>query len=238
LLLNPPSMTSIPSPPPDQLCRGRYDLIIFDFDGTLADSFLGFVEAMEDAVRVFKYRSIPREELPAIRRKSAREIMKLLGVRWWQLPRLSRHLRQHLAASRSRIQLFPGIDSMLEELSAMGLHLALVTSNSEENVRAILGERLAGLFETYECGTSLFGKASRFRKVRRRFKIPKDRVLCIGDERRDAEAAHTAGLPFGAVAWGYAEAETLVQTRPRHLFREICEIRTAIENTAPVDSLS
>lgn len=205
-----------------------YELVIFDFDGTLADSFPCFLEAMSEVAREMRLRPVAEEELPALRRLSAREIMKRLGLRWWRLPRVARLLRQRMHAQIGTIALFPGIAGMLEDLSRSGTRLALVTSNSEENVRTVLGPQLAALFSTYECSTSLFGKARRFRRICRRSKVAPGSILCIGDELRDADAARAENLAFGAVAWGYAEADVLAQTRPAHLFREPHEITAAV----------
>ncbi|MGB8170665.1 MAG: HAD hydrolase-like protein, partial [Chthoniobacteraceae bacterium] len=149
------------------------------------------------------------------------------GLRWWRLPRVARLLRQRMREIGG-ITLFPGIGEMLSDLHHRGVALVLVTSNSEENVRSILGPELAALFSTYECSVSLFGKALRFHRICRRSELPRAAILCIGDELRDADAARAEKLAFGAVAWGYAEASVLEQTRPAHLFWNPREIISSI----------
>jgi phosphoglycolate phosphatase len=102
--------------------------------------------------------------------------------------------------------------------------IAVVSSNSEANVRAILGPELAGRIGCFECGASVFGKAARFRKVARRSGISPPETLCIGDEIRDLEAARRAGIAFGAAGWGFTRADALQARRPDVLFTSIEEI--------------
>jgi phosphoglycolate phosphatase len=113
-----------------------------------------------------------------------------------------------------------------------GLRLAIVSSNSEATIRSILGAELAGLVDHYGCGAAIFGKAAKFKAVVKAARIAKDRVLCIGDETRDIEAAREAGLACGAVEWGYATRRALADHSPTMMFSAMDEIisRVAASN--------
>jgi phosphoglycolate phosphatase len=102
--------------------------------------------------------------------------------------------------------------------------LGIVSSNSEENIRAILGPDQARLIGVFECGASLFRKARRFRKALQRTGIGAGETITVGDEIRDLEAAREAGIAFGAVAWGYTDAEALRALAPAFLFHQPAEI--------------
>jgi len=84
-----------------------------------------------------------------------------------------------------------------------------VSSNSEHNVRQVLGPELSALIAEFDCGMSIFGKASRIRKVLKNAGLKASDAIYIGDQDTDAEAAHKVGMPFGAVHWGYARIESL-----------------------------
>jgi phosphoglycolate phosphatase len=126
----------------------------------------------------------------------------------------------HGLAARDAADLAPfaGIPALLARLRAGGIDLALVSSNREDVVRRVLGAPSAGLIGTYACGTSVFGKARRFRAVVRGSGLSSSAVLCLGDELRDHAAATQAGLDFGAVTWGYTRAPALAAAGPAHLF--------------------
>jgi phosphoglycolate phosphatase len=201
-----------------------YRLVIFDFDGTLADSFPWFLTIVNSVAEKYRFRKIAPDEVEGLRGLGAREIVKSFEVPTWKLPFIARHMRKLKAQHQSEISLFPGVDRMLRDLKAQGLTLAIVTSDSEPNVRATLGAANAACIDVFACGASLFGKAAKFRSVLKRTGVPPAETLTIGDEMRDAVAAAEAGIPFGAVAWGYATADALARTQPAEMFRTMDEI--------------
>lgn len=205
----------------------RYRLLIFDFDGTLADSFPRFLEQMRQTGEHFGLRPIDEETLEALRSLGAREIIRYLGIPAWKVPLVARFMRRLMAADLTKTRLFPGMDEMLSRLVESGYQLAIVSSNAEANIRAVLGTESAGRIGAYACGASLFGKAAKFRKVLKLTGVPASQALTIGDEIRDFESAREAGLDFGAVAWGYTKVEALENLRPAFVFRRPEEILEA-----------
>jgi phosphoglycolate phosphatase len=123
-----------------------------------------------------------------------------------------------------RIALFPGVEELLARLARAGRVVSIVSSNSEGNIRTILGDQNSGLIHIYECGASLFGKARRFRRVLKRTGLQPSEGICIGDEIRDIEAARKEGIGFGAVSWGYTHVDALRQTAPDIVFSSPAEI--------------
>jgi phosphoglycolate phosphatase len=195
-----------------------YKLVIFDFDGTLADSAGWFARELGPLARRFGFRAVTEAELEALRGCDTRRIMARLGVPAWKVPFIARHMRRRMAEDAETIPLFPGAKALLRRLAGQGVRLGVVSSNSGANVRRVLGPEAAALVEHYACGASLFGKAAKFRKVLRCAGVRPDEALCIGDETRDIEAAREAGVACGAVAWGYATREILAKGGPTWLF--------------------
>lgn len=202
----------------------RYRLLIFDFDGTLADSFPWFVATINTVADRFGFRKIDDGEFDLLRGLSAREMVRRLGIPTWKLPLIARHMQKLKSRDRDAIALFPGVDTLLRQLAEHGVVLAIVSSNSEDNVRRILGPELTPLIHHYACGASLFGKTSSFRKVLRRSGIAPREALCVGDELRDLEAARETGIPFGAVTWGYTTADALRAHAPEEFFERVGQI--------------
>jgi phosphoglycolate phosphatase len=206
----------------------KYRLLIFDFDGTLADSYPWFVATINTVADRYGFRRIDDGELDQLRGYSAREMVRRLGIPAWKLPLIARHIRKLKSRDRDAIGIFPGVDPLLRQLAGQGIMLAVVSSNSEENVRRVLGPELAPLVHHYACGASLFGKAASFRKVLRQCDVALAETLCVGDELRDLEAAREAGIPFGAVTWGYTNAEALRAQAPEAVFERVEEIAEAV----------
>lgn len=202
----------------------RYRMAIFDFDGTLADSGDWFLSIADDLADRFRFRKVAPEEVEQLRGRTTREVIRYLGIPRWKLPMIARYLHRLLADQTDRIPLFEGVEAMLAGLQAAGVRLALVTSNAEDNARAILGDANVARFEQLECGASLFGKAPRYRRVLRRAGLEPGDVLSIGDETRDITAARKVGIDTAAVLWGYARRDILTALNPTLLFESPAEV--------------
>jgi phosphoglycolate phosphatase len=202
----------------------RYRLVILDFDGTLADSLPWFSRVINDVADRYRFKRPATDEADTLRAMDAHTLMRHLGIPAWKMPLIVRHMRQRKSQELDQTRLFDGVDRMLRRISDASIALALVSSNSEPNVRTILGAETASLIRYYECGASLFGKASRFRRVLRRSGTPARDAICIGDEIRDFGAAQKAGIAFGAATWGFTTAEALIARSPSMVFRSVDDI--------------
>ena len=200
-----------------------YALVIFDLDGTLADSFAWFLRVVNGVARAYHFKPITDDAVEPLRRAGSREILRRLEVPLWKLPAIARHMRALKREQVDSITLFPGAAAVLRSLSGAGLTLALVSSDSEENARRQLGDS-AACFSHFACGASIFGKAAKFRRIVRRAGVPHARTIAIGDEVRDIEAARAAGIACGAVAWGFAAPETLAALGPDMMFERMEDV--------------
>jgi len=198
-------------------------LVIFDFDGTLADSFPWFLDVFDAIADRFDFQRLDRSNIAALRHLDARELMRRHGVPLWKVPMIAAHARTLQARDLHRIKLFDGVADVLDLLADRGVQTAVVTSNARGNVEAVLGES-ASRIRHYACGASLFGKAAKFRTLIKAVRAAPHETLAIGDEVRDIDAARACGLRTGAVTWGYSAAERLAAERPDYLFRAPAEI--------------
>ena len=198
--------------------------MIFDFDGTLADSFPWFLHVFDTLAERYRFKPLAEHEGATLRGLSARQIIQQLGIPAWKLPLIARHARMLAKRDRAHITLFPGVNTMLAELAEAGITLAVVSSNSEETVRHILGLESAARITYYACGASVFAKQAHFRRVLKWSGVRPAAALYVGDEIRDYEAATAVGMPFGAVAWGYTTVEALTVCAPVDVFHHVEDI--------------
>lgn len=209
-----------------------YRLVIFDFDGTLADSFPWFLEVFDHMAERFGFENPDRSHLVELRRLGPRELLKRLKVPLLKLPAIASYAQKLQNQQIAKIALFDGMAEVLRELKARGVTVAVVTSNDADNVSAVLGSELSGLIDHYSCGSSLFGKAAKFKSVLRAFKAIPAESLSIGDELRDIEAARKVGIAAGAVTWGYAHEDSLLSAKPDHVFAKPADILNVNAMTA------
>ncbi len=212
-----------------------YQLVIFDFDGTLADSAGWIRRVINDVAQRYRFRSVTDEEFESLRGADTRAVMAHLGVSKWKLPFIARHIRGLMARDTDQIPLFAGVPEMLEALEREGVVIAIVSSNAEANVRAILGPENSARIRHFGCGVGLFGKRARFCEVVRKIGVPLEAVIAIGDEVRDIEAAVAAEIAAGAVSWGYATPEILRAREPKAMFESVAEMQDMLlaARTAP-----
>ena len=194
-------------------------LIIFDFDGTLADTLPLFAGVFDQAADKYGFKRMERGRQQELRRLDARQMMALHEVPLWKVPAIATFMRAAMGRSVGEIRLFDGMADVLRTLKARGVMLAVVSSNSRSNVVNVLGPELAGLFSRFECGASLFGKLPKIRKVLAATGVAREHTMLVGDEIRDARVSAEAGIDFGAVAWGFNTVETLMAENPSRVFR-------------------
>ena len=192
--------------------------VIFDFDGTLSNSGDWFLTVVDHLAERYNFRRVSDDEVERLRHRPTREVIDYLGIPRWKLPFIANYTRKLVGRNVDKIELFPGIDELLARVAEAGVRMALVTSNAEANARAILGPGNAARFEMFAAGSSLFGKAPKFRKVLKAMGLSAAETLSVGDETRDIDAAQEVGMRSGAVLWGYAAEDALAAVGPDVLF--------------------
>lgn len=192
--------------------------IIFDLDGTLADSFRVGIEIANKLAKKYKYE--PIVDSPVIRDLSFKEFLvshlKLGRIRLllWAM-----EIKRIISKRSSDIDIFPGIKEMLEELSK-NYKLGILTSNSTNNALTILEKNGIGhYFSFMYTNCSAFGKWRHLRKLLKTEEYKKEEVVYVGDEIRDVDSCVKIGLPIIAVTWGANSVKTLREAGA-HYFAE------------------
>lgn len=198
-----------------------YRLVIFDFDGTLADSLPWLERVFGELADEFGFHRPDAGEMERLRHTPPREALAILRVSRWKMPFIAARARRRMSRELETIRTFPGVEEALRQLYDAGVMLALVSSNSRRNVERVLGAPTAARIVHWACGAALLGKAALFRRVLARSGLPAREVLCVGDEIRDAQAARAAGIAFGAVGWGYNELAALQGEAPAEVFERV-----------------
>lgn len=210
-----------------QRAMPNYSLAIFDFDGTLADSFPWFITSLDQTTEHFGLTRVDPTQIELLRELSSRDALNHLGVPMLKLPAISIYMRNLFAEGIQDIPMFPAASETLFALHEAGVKLALVSSNAENNVRHVLGAA-ADIVDHYACGSSLWGKAEKFKSVLRSLRQSPARTIGIGDEIRDIEAARKAGLAAGSITFGYNARKALAAAHPDCLFDNYDELKQAV----------
>lgn len=206
----------------------KYDFVAFDFDGTLANTVPWYESVIDSVAEKYNFNKVAEHERERLRHCDSHEVMRHLGIPVWKMPMIVSHVRRLMEAATPEVNLFDGAAGNLRKLSAAGVGLAIVSSNSLENVRRVMGADLATLVDYFECGVSVFGKAGKLTRLLKTVRVRRDRMILIGDELRDLEAAKAARIRAGAVAWGYNRISILKTRQPDEIFFHMEEMSEKI----------
>ncbi len=202
----------------------QYKLVVFDFDGTLADSFACFISTINIAAERFRFSPIEPTKLDELGRCNAHQLMACLGLSWWKIPLVARAMRRLMLARIDEVKLFDGVDWLFLALKQAELDIAIVTSNSEAYVRQVLGDTKIAQLAYLFCDATLFGKKAKLKSLLQKSKLSSREILCVGDESRDAEAAASMGMDFIGVSWGYTNPAELQRHVGPMLCNEMCDV--------------
>jgi phosphoglycolate phosphatase-like HAD superfamily hydrolase len=194
----------------------RVRTAIFDFDGTVADTFDAVISVLNTLAAEYGYRTADPAEVQQLRGLPPIEVAQRLGVAWPKVPQIVARVRKEMMRSMPLVRPCEGMPETLQALQARGLSLGLLTSNSRENVDLFLASHPIA-FEFISTGSGLWGKHRRLAAVLRRRKLLASETAYVGDEVRDIEAGRKLGMPVVAVAWGYTTQALLAQHNPNAL---------------------
>ncbi len=190
--------------------------IIFDFDGTLANTLSTLIGIYNNyIVKEFRCKPFDHSRLEEFQKRRPSEFMKEFGVTPLKLPFIAVRARNLLKQEMPNVEAFQGIVHMIHQLKEKGIQLGIVTSNSEKNARLFLQRyQIEQYFDFVNGGRSLISKKKALTKVIKNYQIDTKKVLYIGDEIRDISSCREVGIPVAAVMWGNHHPELLRAHQP------------------------
>ena len=213
--------------------------ILFDFDGTIADTYQAIANITNQLSTEFGYKTLSQEELLLIKNLSSREIVKLSEISIFKLPFLVRRVRLELSKEIAELTPIQNIAEVLSELKQLGYVLGIVTSNDQENAEIFLQKNdLAHLFDYIYSGTAIFGKHRVINQAVKEHGLKKSEVIYVGDETRDIRSARKSHISVVAVSWGFNAGEILREHQPDYLVDHPSELLGAIADWQSRNSTS
>jgi phosphoglycolate phosphatase len=215
----------------------RFDLIAFDWDGTLFDSTALIVHSIQAACRDLGL-PVPDDEraswviglsLHGAMAHAVPEITKE------QIPQMVERYRFHYLARQHDLTLFPGVLEMLNALKKRHHWLAVATGKSRAGlVEALHAVELKGLFDGTRTADETRSKPDpqMLNELMRQFGTTPDRTLMIGDTTHDLQLAANAGAPSVAVAYGAHQPSEFAAHSPLVVAKTVAELAAWLEQHA------
>lgn len=204
--------------------------LLFDFDGTLADTLAEAVAILNRIGPEYDIRKINPEELEKVRKMSAREVIAYSGLPLLKIPFIITRVKNELRKNIEKIEPAKDIKEVMKELASEKYEMGIVTSNFKENVEKFLELNDMNFFSYIHSETNIFGKGQTLKKVMTEQGLDPKKVIYFGDEVRDIDAARSAGIRIISVAWGFNVEESLRKHSPDWLVKKPQEILDILEN--------
>ena len=202
-----------------------YKAIIFDFDGTIADT-------MEEGRRIFNaiapdqgIKTIAKEDMEGFRGYSINEFIAHMGISKLKLPVFIARGTMMMRKSIGGLPLIEGMEDVLKKLRPEVQHFGILTSNAVENVEVFLESHgIRGLFDFIWSTSKLTGKSRYLLSAKKQYQLKAEEILYVGDEVRDLKAAKKAGVGSLGVTWGFNSRAALEAEQPDHLLDTPAEL--------------
>lgn len=206
-------------------------VIIFDFDGTIADTYDTFVEIVNELSGEFGYDPVNEADLERLKHLSSMEIVKEANIPLIKIPFILKRVKTELTKRTNKLTPIEGIEDCLLTLKKQEYQLGIVTSNSKENVTAFLdNNQLIDTFNFIYSGTTLFGKHKVINQVLRNYQLNPNEVMYVGDETRDIQSAKKSKVVMVAVGWGFNSPQALAKYNPDFLIDQPQSLAKIVES--------
>jgi phosphoglycolate phosphatase len=207
----------------------RYQLVVFDWDGTLMDSTAGIAESIREAARDLGLpvpaRAAASHVIGLGLRDSLRSAVPSLPER--RYAEFVEAYRRHFAIEQQRMELFPGVRELLDELRASGRILAVATGKSRRGLdQALVATELAPYFAASRCADETTPKPdpAMLLELLQELEAPPGGALMVGDTSHDLEMARGAGVDAVAVSYGAHAVDALRALAPRACVASVAEL--------------
>lgn len=184
-------------------------IIIFDFDGTIADTVPHIFEAASELAVAHGLKHLTREDFEMLRGMTPGQIISYFKIPLYKIPALVREGQQKLKKHMTDVSYIKGMPETLVQLITDGYTLGILTSNSTENVEKFLHDNKLVPFHFIHSQKNLFGKDHALKQVMKKYAIRVQDAVYVGDEVRDVEACLKIGLDVVSVTWGFNSRNVL-----------------------------
>ncbi len=204
--------------------------ILFDFDGTLADTSQVLLKTYPVIAKKYGLHIPSVEEIEQLRQYPIRVRMKKMGIPFYYAPRILNDARSACLEYMDTCPHFTGVKELLADLSREGLVIGILSSNSAENIRRFLRTNDLGRFDMVYVTRSLFRKHKAINQIISRHNLKKEETLYVGDELRDIVACKRVPVKIIAVTWGYDSLSLLKKGHPDYIADRPAEILTIVQD--------
>ena len=215
----------------------RFDLLVFDWDGTLHDSIAAIVAALQAACLDL---GVPVPEGSHARQAIGLGLVDALrhtapGLNAARYPEMAERYKYHYLSNDHKLCLFDGVSTLLEKLRSQGFVLAIATGKSRRGLDRVLEQSgMGAFFSASRCADECFSKPhpQMLQELTEKLIIEPEKTLMIGDTTHDIQMAINAGVDGLALSYGAHRAEQLSALNPLAVLDSVAELSAWLDENA------
>lgn len=205
--------------------------IIFDFDGTIANTLPHISKIIDQLAGRFGYENFSgKKVVKLLKKQKLQKFLKKLKISVFKLPFVVKRIRVELNKNIESVKPVRGIKAAILKLRKMGYGLGILSSNSKANVSRFLRKNKLDFFDFIYSESSIFGKDKAIKNLLRKRHLKPKNIIYIGDETRDIEAAKKIKVKVISVTWGFNSKKILKKENPDFLVDKPSQIIGIVTN--------
>ncbi len=202
--------------------------VIFDFDGTLADTARQIMAVYNIIAEKYGYEKRDMDDFHLLRQMNLSTAMQLVDIPIKKMPSLIKEgqkiFKNYVHEVDSFTENLPEILSKIKELCGT---IGIISSNTKKNIKMFLEHRNINTMD-FVISSPLFSKEAKIKSIMRKYKLFASDILYVGDETRDVDSAKKAGVKSVAVTWGWTGKDLLHKHDPDYIIDSFDELLPVI----------
>lgn len=207
----------------------KYKCVIFDFDGTLANTENVIFRVYNEIAKKYGYKEITHDYIDELKHQPIHNIIKDLGVPYLKVFSLIKKGQKLMKEYHKSMDPYEeDLKETLKILKSKLSYMGIISSNSKKNINTFLKNEKIDTMD-FIISSPLFSKEIKINKLKKKLKLKDEDILYVGDEVRDIVSAKKANIDIASVTYGYNTKEYLSSEHPTYFIDDLKELFNIIE---------
>lgn len=207
----------------------KYKCVIFDFDGTLANTENVIFRVYNEIAKKYGYKEITHDYIDELKHQPIHNIIKDLGVPYLKVFSLIKKGQKLMKEYHKSMDPYEeDLKETLEALKSKLSYMGIISSNSKKNINTFLKNENIDTMD-FIISSPLFSKEIKINKLKKKLRLKDEDILYVGDEVRDIVSAKKSNIDIASVTYGYNTKEYLSSEEPTYFIDNLKELFNIIK---------
>jgi len=202
----------------------KYKCVIFDFDGTLANTENVIFKVYNEIAKKYGYKEITHEYIEEVKKQPLHNLAKDLGIPYLKVFSLIKRGQKLMKDYHKSMDPYEeDLREILIDLKSKLEYMGIISSNSKKNINRFLKNENIKTMD-FIISSPLFSKENKINKLKNKLDLKDEEILYVGDEVRDVVSAKNSNIDIASVTYGYNTVEYLSTENPTYFIDSLKEL--------------